>query len=86
MAEGGPTEPKHIIPSSATQFTASATCYSHRGGCKAVSPAARESVTALALGEMKEGRAKTEEGPHGRPMNTLTSPASGVIRGGGIVL
>ena len=35
---------------------------------------------------MKEGRTKTEEGPRGRPKNTLRSPASGVIRGGGIVL
>ena len=48
-----PTEPEHIIP----------TRCSHRRGCKAVSPAACESVTALAVEEMKEGRAKTQEGP-----------------------
>ena len=44
MAEEGPTptEPEHIIPSHS------------RRGCKAVIPAARESVTASAVEEMKE--------------------------------
>ena len=41
------------IPS-ATQFTAAATRCIHGRGCKAVSLAARESVTALAVEEMKE--------------------------------
>eukprot|EP00956_Cyclotella_meneghiniana_P027542 scaffold61976_cov35-Cyclotella_meneghiniana.AAC.5 len=34
---------------------------------------------------MKEGRAKMEEGPRRRPQNTLSIPATGVIRGGGMV-
>eukprot|EP00956_Cyclotella_meneghiniana_P030095 scaffold74933_cov37-Cyclotella_meneghiniana.AAC.1 len=58
---------------------------SHRRGCEATSPAARASVTALAVEEMDERRAKTEEGPCRRPKNTLRDPASGVIRGGGTV-
>ena len=55
MAEEGPTptEPEHIIPSHSL-LTAAATRCSHRRGCKAVSPAARESVTASAVEEMKE--------------------------------
>ena len=70
MAEEGPTptEPEHIIPSHS------------RRGCKAVIPAARESVTASAVEEMKEGRKKRRY-CGGRICDTAAAAAAEAIDG-----